>query len=224
MKNKTYLVHSIFVSVSGECGNIPQGAWTVFVRFQGCNLRCSYCDTKKAQKMAGSGCRMSEQDILKAIDRLQAPGLLKLPVLLTGGEPLAQEIAPLIKRLLTLNYSVSVETNGSFRVPFHSHNLTWIVDYKLPGSGQEENMSLSNFGFLSSSDYIKFVCTDKEDFARACFLVDFLQRTNPNTHPSFLFSACSPLRHSVLFDWMRGDRLWKVRLNVQIHKLCTLKE
>lgn len=36
-------VYSIFESISGEVGFIPQGSFAVFVRFSGCNLQCSYC-------------------------------------------------------------------------------------------------------------------------------------------------------------------------------------
>lgn len=36
-------VNEIFQSISGEVGNIPQGAITWFIRFQGCNLECNWC-------------------------------------------------------------------------------------------------------------------------------------------------------------------------------------
>ena len=35
-----------FISINGE--GVRAGELAVFVRFQGCNLRCHYCDTKWA--------------------------------------------------------------------------------------------------------------------------------------------------------------------------------
>jgi len=40
---QTMRVNSIFNSISGEVGIIPQGAVTTFIRFQGCNLQCDWC-------------------------------------------------------------------------------------------------------------------------------------------------------------------------------------
>lgn len=36
-------INSIFESISGEGGFIPQGTWCTFIRTQGCSLRCAYC-------------------------------------------------------------------------------------------------------------------------------------------------------------------------------------
>ena len=40
---KTYRVNDMFYSLQGEGNNT--GKVAVFVRFAGCNLRCSFCDT-----------------------------------------------------------------------------------------------------------------------------------------------------------------------------------
>ncbi|MDI6738507.1 MAG: radical SAM protein, partial [Nanoarchaeota archaeon] len=39
-------INEIFLSIQGE--GLNMGLPTIFVRTAGCNLRCSYCDTKYA--------------------------------------------------------------------------------------------------------------------------------------------------------------------------------
>ena len=45
------LVKEIFLSIQGE--GAYTGYPTLFVRFQGCNLRCKYCDTKDSIPPSG---------------------------------------------------------------------------------------------------------------------------------------------------------------------------
>lgn len=110
------LVNEIFFSYQGE--GLRVGRPTVFVRFGGCNLRCSWCDTKYA--WAG-GKRMSVKGVVKGIlDNLLVEGC---DVCFTGGEPLLQQDflndvllfmseSGLLKRI---GY-VQIQTNGSVRL------------------------------------------------------------------------------------------------------------
>ena len=44
VEDKMYKVNEIFLSIDGE--GVRTGLATVFIRLYGCNLKCSYCDTR----------------------------------------------------------------------------------------------------------------------------------------------------------------------------------
>lgn len=76
-----YPINEIFASIQGEGSRT--GERCVFVRFQGCNLNCPYCDTKDAIKLDDSR-SMSDIDISVEIDNYEGINT----IVFTGGEPL----------------------------------------------------------------------------------------------------------------------------------------
>ena len=104
----------IFASVQGE--GLRQGEPTIFVRLAGCNLRCGFCDTKKAWE---GGQETAIEAIVEEVVRLRR----EYPtawVSITGGEPLAQDIHPLTLRLHVAGFRVQIETNGTFPPVAHA--------------------------------------------------------------------------------------------------------
>ena len=98
----------IFTSIQGE--GLRQGEPAIFIRLAGCNLRCPFCDTKYARR---GGEDMAVGEIL-GIVRLFRDEFPTRWVCLTGGEPLAQNVGPLVRRLKADGLRVQIETNGTF--------------------------------------------------------------------------------------------------------------
>ena len=97
----TLRVNETFLSVQGEGSEI--GAPTFFIRLDGCPLRCSWCDTPYA--LAGDAGRVT--DIEELAQRCETTAR----IVITGGEPLAQDIAPLVRRLRDRH--ITIETSGT---------------------------------------------------------------------------------------------------------------
>ena len=72
-----------FISINGE--GRRAGELAVFIRFQGCNLRCSYCDTMWANEADCPYTDESTKEIVNFVLQSQIKN-----VTLTGGEPLLQ--------------------------------------------------------------------------------------------------------------------------------------
>jgi hypothetical protein len=133
-----------FISINGECTRA--GELAVFVRFTGCNLCCSYCDTKWANE---PGCPFEEMSPEEICEYVRASGIDN--VTLTGGEPLLQkDMGKLIGLLIgELGARVEIETNGSVDLrPYTQLSAgrpVFSMDYKLPSSGCEDRMLMENF-------------------------------------------------------------------------------
>lgn len=99
-------VFDVFPTIQGEGPFTGQPA--VFVRLAGCNLQCPLCDTDyTSNRMA-----MPLDKLLAFIRSARGPYPMSL-VVITGGEPMRQEIGPLVGSLLDLGYRVQLETNGT---------------------------------------------------------------------------------------------------------------
>lgn len=82
------------------------GVPAVFVRLGGCNLACDFCDTDFEDFT-----EMAADKVVGEVECL-AKDVIKL-VVITGGEPLRQNIAPLCEMLLEKGLDVQIETNGT---------------------------------------------------------------------------------------------------------------
>jgi 7-carboxy-7-deazaguanine synthase len=98
----TLRVNETFFSIQGE-GTLA-GAPSLFIRLDGCPLRCSWCDTPYA--LEGTAGTATDVAALVSLAR----GVSH--VVITGGEPLAQDIAPLVAAF-DAGTHVTVETSGT---------------------------------------------------------------------------------------------------------------
>lgn len=203
-----------FISINGE--GTRAGELSVFVRFQGCNLRCSYCDTSWAYE---ADCPYEDMTADQIVKYVLSTGIYN--VTLTGGEPLlAQGIAELIEKLLAQpQLRVEIETNGAVDLrPFCTPvRPVFTMDYKLPSSGWERAMKVENFAILEPQDTVKFVCGSQEDLQRAWEIIREYRLTDRcHVYLSPVFGSIEPV-HMVTF--METHKMNDVRLQIQMHKV-----
>ena len=109
-----YRINEIFYSLQGE--GFHTGTPAVFVRFSGCNLRCTFCDTQHQ-----TGEMFSLQEIVNEVNKYSIAPLL----VLTGGEPsLFIDEAFVAELKQKTGKKISIETNGTRLLPI---NLDWVT-------------------------------------------------------------------------------------------------
>lgn len=211
-----------FVSIDGE--GPTSGALAAFIRFEGCNLRCTWCDTKYSWDGSCSYEEQSAEDIYQYIKESGASN-----VTLTGGEPLLQKD---MFQLLDLLYhdnklTVHIETNGAldirkYKQRYQEGNIRYVLDYKLPGSGMQRTMKESNFDCINHEDVYKFVIASEEDLQETWRIVKEHQLTKKCQ--VFLSPVTELIEPKRIVEFMI-DRKWHdVRLQVQVHKLIWPKD
>ncbi len=119
----------IFHAIQGEGINI--GKPSIFIRFFGCNLACTWCDTPYSwQKDAADFETMDLNTIITKVESFPCSHII-----FTGGEPtLFQDNIKTITDTLGENYTFELETNGSMPI---KHDLwqTINISPKLANSG-----------------------------------------------------------------------------------------
>jgi len=210
-----YKVVEKFVSINGE--GVLAGQPAVFIRFQGCNLSCSFCDTAWANKEDAAFTLMTEQQIK---DYIKETGIKN--VTLTGGEPL---LVPDILQLLQLLAAdqflhIEIETNGSVALDSFagiSNPPVFTMDYKLPGSLMETKMLVSNFNLLTKKDTVKFVVGNTEDLNRAKEVIKTYDLTT-KCH-IYISPVFGQINLEEIVDYLIQNCMNGVTMQLQMHKV-----
>ncbi len=239
---KKILINEIFLSIQGESINttvdkLPLGVGTptIFIRTHGCDVRCTYCDTKYSFDGSEHGTNMTIEQIINKCDKL-SQGVYK-QICITGGEPgIQKNISYLIAALGEKDYVIGVETSGSVDIrkfynisekeneTFLTHVDSIIMDWKGPSAGFRamSKMLEANWEYLSSRDQVKFLIKDRIDWD---FMIDTLSRlkvferkTRPIILVSPVFDDKGNHNAQQVIKWLLKSKLPLV-LNLQIHKL-----
>ena len=202
-------INEIFKSLQGESSYA--GLPCVFVRLTGCNLRCSWCDTQYAYD---NGTEYTKEELISIIEKFN----VKL-VEFTGGEPLLQkeELIPIIEHLLSKNYEILLETNGSISLKDIPDEVVKIVDIKLSGSREKGSFLDSNIDLIEKKDEIKFVLSNIFDYNE---MKDIIKKNHLEEDRSILVSRVfgSDMTYEQIAEKLLMDSL-KIRYQIQLHKL-----
>jgi len=226
-------INEIFRSIDGEvCGYSTlhsfglQGGWSIFIRLQGCNLRCPYCDTLESLSLEG-GQKKTVSEIIREVENLSIGKIKKVTI--TGGEPLLQKnLIFLLENLYDIKYSISIETNGTQKLSKSIRQFvdSFIIDIKLKNSGIQidiDNLKKNNFHITNNNDFFKFVITNEEDFKDAIDIKNYLKTiTNANFAISPLFSNKNEMKINPI-KLIEKYQEYDFMINLQLHKLIGAK-
>lgn len=193
-------INEIFYSLQGE--GAFSGVPAIFVRFSGCNLKCSFCDTKHKE-----GRYLTNAEIVQEVAQFPARH-----VVLTGGEPSLFIDAELVDELHAIGKFVAIETNGTRELPA---NIDWITlspkSYFFP---KQANAEIK----ISRCDELKVLFLYQSDFEH------YLQF--PAKH--YFLQPCdmgNVVRNqelqAALIEYLLAHPRW--RLSLQLHKLLGVR-
>ncbi|AZP13829.1 7-carboxy-7-deazaguanine synthase [Undibacterium parvum] len=209
----TYSIKESFYTLQGE-GN-HAGRPAVFCRFTGCNLWsgreedrssavCQFCDTDFVGVNGEGGGKF--KTALALAERINSLWPTSYPqtkyVVFTGGEPLLQLDANLIKAMHQFGFEIAIETNGTLPVP---EGVDWVCVSPKMGSklvvlkGSELKVVIPQLGQPMS----EYASLDFEHF--------------------FVQAMDGPLQADNLrlaIDYCKAHPQWK--LSVQTHKLLQI--
>lgn len=201
-----------FTSISGEAPFAGHPVY--FIRFSGCNMSCTYCDTKYHSETVE---KLSESDLIAIIQK-EAIEYPYLKFMFTGGEPLLSNRSEAVLRIVNKLKKISfiVETNGSMHVNDFPDNLVYVFDRKTPSSGYSNLFDYSNVPLMRKTDCIKFVVSS-EDMNWSKNEILKIKEINPNP-VVYISPQWGNIKFDELSDFIIKEKV-PASLSLQIHKI-----
>ncbi|MBN1409750.1 MAG: 4Fe-4S cluster-binding domain-containing protein [Spirochaetales bacterium] len=207
-------ITEMFVTISGEAP--IQGFPVYLIRFSGCNLDCTYCDTPYNDEVSFTW----SSGVLVQNIREQLSLHPDLRILLTGGEPLLAERKNDIKYVMENLEEIDfyLETNGSqFLSGLLLKNCHMVVDWKTPSSGHPDSFYLENLEIMRpEKDCIKFV-VNAADLGWVEEKIRMINEKN-NGLPVWLSPQWDNLDPRIIAEFILDKNL-PARLSLQLHKI-----
>ena len=196
----TYPIVETFHSLQGE--GYWSGVNAFFIRLAGCDVRCPWCD----QKESWNGKRYPQiqvKDLLTEVE-FANPAI----VVITGGEPLLHNLAPLTITLREKQVKVHLETSGSHAF---SGNFDWVTfspkTYKQPHPSIYDRL-----------DELKVVIAEEKDLEWA----ELEASKITSTPVKYLQPEWNtPGSQQLVFEYIKKHPQW--RLSLQIHKFIGVR-
>ena len=192
-----YPINEIFYSLQGE------GRWAghpmVFVRFAGCNLRCTWCDQPDSVPLPGYDLRFQRMSLDNIVKEVLSYGCRR--VCFTGGEPIVHKPHDLANALREHGKVIHVETNGTI---FDAYPYEWIcVSPKGP----------INMPMYDRADEIKFIV---DSYFRPDQVIVNKKNAQIYLQPVHALNEARPAEVAFTIDLVRKNPDWA--LSMQSHK------
>lgn len=221
-----YKVNDCYGAIQGE--GVNTGVPMVILRLHGCGVGCPWCDTKEtwhideANKVAtidealGANEKWSEVSAEDIASYIAGKFPHFLWVMVTGGEPADQDLAPLADALVNAGYKVALETSGTAQGHFGSA-LSWVcVSPKINMPGGKKIIP----EVVRTADEIKHVVGKQADIDGLLHLIGECQ-VDPDVTVVCLQPVSQSAKATALCIEAVQQYGW--RLSIQIHKLLGQK-
>ena len=206
----SYRVNDIYHTVQGE--GAMTGVSMVLVRLHGCSVGCSFCDTRETwakiddQVWSLSAALGVNSNYCVA----SANEIRDYCVAAHYGEPLEQEIGPLVDSFRAAAIKTTVETSGTCLPNWGDHRPDWVT--VSPKEGKPVFVET-----MKSADELKFVIGRHEDIER---MENELKRL-PADWPTLVCLqpvSLSPKATDLCLEAVKASA-GRYRLSIQVHKL-----
>ncbi|MBT1689617.1 7-carboxy-7-deazaguanine synthase QueE [Dawidia soli] len=189
-----------FYTIQGE-GHY-QGHAAYFIRLGGCDVGCVWCDVKESWDAS----QHPSVAVTEMVDRAAAAG--GKIVVITGGEPVMHDLAPLTAALQEAGLRTHIETSGVYP-------LTGIWNWVCFSPKKFKNPHESIF---EKADELKIVVYNKSDFAWA---EELAGKVRPSCQ-LFLQPEWSKEKEilPLIIDYVKANPHWQVSL--QVHKYMNI--
>ncbi len=189
-----------FYTIQGE-GHY-QGHAAYFIRLGGCDVGCVWCDVKESWDAS----QHPSVPITEMVDRATAAG--GKIVVITGGEPVMHDLAPLTAALQQAGLRTHIETSGVYPL-----TGTWNWVCFSPKKFKNPHKSI-----FEQADELKIVVYNKSDFAWA----EELAKKVGSSCQLFLQPEWSKEKEilPLIIDYVKANPQWQVSL--QVHKYMNI--
>ena len=199
-------INEMYSAIEGE--GIWQGYLSYFIRFSGCNLKCSFCDTQHKNCI--------DIDIFEITEKVENyfKNKKNKKIVITGGEPFLQneELEKLIEKLLVNECEICIYTNGTLIISddiIKNKNIHIILDYKFEYQKLMQEENLIN---MSEKDVLKFVIDNTDKIND---VIRIIENINSKIIITPSYQLINPIK---LADKIIKLKLDNVKLGLQQHK------
>lgn len=194
-----YKINEIFYSIQGE--GILTGTPVWFIRFSGCNLKCSWCDTQHKKHAL-----LTEEEIVAILHQNNCKNIV-----ITGGEPSIQkdlfQLVYNLKHKYLFN-TINIETNGTGHL-LDVEPYVWITCSPKREANYQIRCNPNEIKLVIDKDFnLEIMKKIEEEYQDKCHL--YLQ---PEGNKKKTIKTCIEL--------VKNNPKWK--LSLQIHKIVGIK-
>lgn len=135
--SQNYKVNELFQTIQGE--GVYTGVPAIFVRLQGCDVGCAWCDTKHTWEIdpakksdlilltnkSNESDRWADSSAKEIVDEIKRLGYSANLIVITGGEPCMYDLRELTQVLHEFGFDIQLETSGTYPVLVDAK--TWVT-------------------------------------------------------------------------------------------------